>query len=219
MNRKCIVVIPAFNEETTVKYVVRKCAEYCDVLVVDDGSTDGTAIAASLGGSRVLTNNGNKGYEYSLNVGYMYAIKHNYNVMITMDADGQLPAEMLPNFIEAIDAGASVVVGNRMMKPRICEKILAFLAKSVSSLKDPYCGMKAYCLNSLNRNEFSQYNSIGTSLALDYIEARLPCGNIDIEVKNRIGVSKFGGQLSSELKLFLSMAVGVFRLLRTWGNF
>ena len=52
----------AFNEETTVKYVVRKCAEYCDVLVVDDGSTDGTAAAASLGGSRVLTNNGNKGY-------------------------------------------------------------------------------------------------------------------------------------------------------------
>ena len=105
-----------------------------------------------------------------------------------------------------------------MMKPRIREE-LAFLAESVSSLKDPYCGMKAYCLNSLNRNEFSQYNSIGTSLALDYIEARLPCGNIDIEVKNRIGVSKFGGQLSSELKLFLSMAVGVFRLLRTWGNF
>ena len=33
--------------------------------MVDDGSTDGTAIAASLGGSRVLTNNGNKGYEYS----------------------------------------------------------------------------------------------------------------------------------------------------------
>lgn len=216
MNRKSIVVIPALNEETTVKQIVEKCIEYCDVLVIDDGSTDRTATVAALGGSIVLTNDKNKGYEYSLNVGYMYAVENEYNVMITMDADGQLPSNMLPDFLKAIDEGAAVVVGNRMIKPRVCEKILAFLAKSLSSLNDPYCGMKAYCLVSLNRNEFSQYNSIGTSLALDYIEAKLPFENVDIEIKSRIGDSKFGGKLSSEFKLLRSLAIGSFRLLKAW---
>ena len=218
MNRKSIIVIPAFNEETKVRQVVEKCTEYCDVLVVDDGSTDGTATAASLGGSIVITNDENKGYEYSLNVAYKYAVKNKYNVMLTMDADGQLPVNMVPDFLKAIDEGAAVVIGNRMIKPRVCEKILALLAKSLSSFNDPYCGMKAYGLDSLNRNEFSQYNSIGTSLVLDYIEAKLPCENIDIEIKSRIGESKFGGKLSSEFKLFCSMAIGSFRLLKTWAN-
>ena len=216
MNRKSIVVIPAFNEESTVKQIVEKCIEYCDVLVIDDGSTDRTASAAALGGSIVLTNDKNKGYEYSLNLGYIYAVKNKYDVMITMDADGQLPANMVPDFLKAIDEGAAVVIGNRMIKPRFCEKILAVLAKRLNSFNDPYCGMKAYCLGLLNRNEFSQYNSIGTSLALDYIEAKLPHDNIDIEIDSRIGESKFGGRLSSEFKLLRSMAIGSFRLLKAW---
>lgn len=218
MNRRSIVVIPAFNEEKTVRSVVENCTKYCDVLVVNDGSTDDTSSAASLGGAIVMVNYENKGYEHSLNVAYKYAVNNKYDVMITMDADGQLPPEMLPSFLKGIEEGASVVIGNRMIKPRICEKILSFLSKRLSSCNDPYCGMKAYNLGSLNRNEFSQYNSIGTSLALDYIEARLPCANIDIAIKSRIGNSKFGGKLSSELKLFRSMAIGSFRLLKTWFN-
>ena len=105
-----------------------------------------------------------------------------------------------------------------MIKTRVGRKQVAFLAKRFGSFNDPYFGMKAYCLDSLNRNEFSQYNSIGTSLALDYIEARLPCENIDIEIRNRIGESKFGCELSSELKLFRLMAIGSFGLLKTWVN-
>jgi glycosyltransferase involved in cell wall biosynthesis len=218
MIKNSLVVIPAFNEEATVKDVITQCAECCDVLVVNDGSTDGTASVALLAESTVVTNDGNKGYEYSLNIAYTYAVEHKYDVMITMDADGQLPAETLPKFLKAIEDGASLVSGNRMIKPRVCEKMLAFFAWRLSPLKDPYCGMKAYSLNSLNRSAFSQYNSIGTSLALDYIESKLPCENIDIEVKNRIGESKFGGKLSSELKLFRSMVTGSLRLLKNWVN-
>ena len=167
MIKNALVVIPAFNEEATVKDVVTKCAEYGDVLVVNDGSTDGTTLAASQARSTVINNNGNKGYEHSLNIAYIYAVENNYDVMITMDADGQLPAEALPIFIKAIEDGSSLVIGNRTNKPRICEKIFAFISSKFSSLKDPYCGMKAYCLKSLKRTTFSRYNSIGTSLALD----------------------------------------------------
>ena len=62
--------------------------------------------------------------------------------------------------------------------------------------------MKAYCLDTLNRNEFSQYNSIGASLALDYIEARLARENIDIEIRSRIVESKSRGRLYLELNYF-----------------
>lgn len=218
MNEKSIVVIPAFNEEKTVKGVVKKCSVYCDVLVVDDGSTDETAVAAALGGAAVLHNDGNKGYEYSLNLAYTYAIQHKYDVMITMDADGQLPSEMIPKFLKAINTGAAVVVGNRIVKPRVCEKILAFVARNFTCIHDPYCGMKAYCLNPPIQTEFSQYNSVGTSLALSYIEAGLPCENIEVRVTNRVGKSKFGGKFSSEYRLFFSMVVGSTRILKNWVN-
>lgn len=214
MIKNSLVVIPAFNEEATVQDVITQCAEHCYVLVIDDGSTDGTAIAAAQSEAVVITNDGNKGYEYSLNIAYMYAVEHKFDIMITMDADGQLPADMLLKFLRSIQDGASLVIGNRPIKPRVCEKIFGFFAWRFSALKDPYCGMKAYCLKSFNSNGFSQYNSIGTSLALDYIEAKLPCENINIKVKSRIGDSKFGGTLSSELKLFYSMVIGSFRLLK-----
>ena len=153
--------------------------------MVNDGSTDRTAQAALQARSTVLNNDVNKGYEHSLNVAYLYAIEHNFAVMITMDADGQLPPEALPIFVKAIEDGSSLAVGNRKIKPRVCEKIFAFSASKFSSLKDPYCGMKAYCLRSLTRTTFSRYNSIGTSLALDYFERNLACHNIDIEVNKR----------------------------------
>jgi len=218
MTKNCLVAIPAFNEEATIKNVVTACTKYCDVLVVDDGSKDGTVNAAIHDRVTILSNDGNKGYEFSLNAAYFYAIENNYDVLITMDADGQLPVKTIPKFINAIEDGASLVIGNRRIKPRVCEKIFAFFALRFSTLKDPYCGMKAYCLESLRGTRFSRYNSIGTSLALDYFEYKLLCMNIDIETQQRSGKSKFGGNLSSELKLFRSMIIGIFRLLKNWLN-
>ena len=214
--RNFLAVIPAFNEEATIKDVVTQCTEYCDVLVVDDGSTDGTVDAASHFRATIISNDTNKGYEYSLNVAYLYALENNYDGIITMDADGQLPMKTIPEFINAIEGGVSLVIGNRRIKPRVCEKLFACFSVKLSSLKDPYCGMKAYCLKSLKRTTFSSYNSVGTSLALDYFEHNLLCHNIDIEIQERKGESKFGGRLLSELKLFPSMIIGNFRLLKNW---
>lgn len=216
MIKRSLVVIPAFNEDKTVGDVVKNCAKHCDVLVIDDGSTDETSVVARRAGAFVLANEINKGYEHSLNVGYIYAIESNYDLMITMDADGQLPAQSIPKFLKAIEDGASVAVGNRATLPRICEKILAFSSTRLSSLMDPFCGMKAYNLQVLKKNVFSQYNSIGTSLVLEYIEQHLSCQNIDIDITEREGISKFGGKLLSELKLSQSMFIGNIRLLKFW---
>ena len=98
MIMRSLIVIPAFNEEATVSNVVNSCTKYCDVLVVDDGSTDKTFRAAIDSGAVVIPNKINKGYEHCLNVGYSYAHKLGYDLMITMDADGQLPSKSIPKF-------------------------------------------------------------------------------------------------------------------------
>ena len=216
MTTRSLIVIPAYNEVASVADVVKSCAKYCDVLVVDDGSIDNTCKASTEAGAKVITNKTNRGYEYSLNIGYKYAVKFNYDLMITMDADGQLPPNNIPEFIEAIDAGACLVVGRRRKSVRLCEKILSYSSSRLSSILDPYCGMKAYNLKALRRKSFSKYNSIGTSLAFEYVEQKLKCKNIDIEINDREGKSKFGGKLSSELKLFHSMFIGIYRLVKHW---
>ena len=213
---RSLIVIPAYNEVANVADVVKSCAKYCDVLVVDDGSIDNTCKASTEAGATVITNKTNRGYEYSLNIGYKYAVKFNYDLMITMDADGQLPPNNIPEFIEAIDAGACLVVGRRRKIARLCENILSYSSSRLSSILDPYCGMKAYNLKALRRKAFSEYNSVGTSLAFDYIEQKLKCKNIDIDINDREGKSKFGGKLSSELKLLCSLFIGYYRLLKNW---
>ena len=211
---KSLILIPAYNEGSTIGNVVRKCCQFCDVLVVDDGSCDDTRIVAENNGAVVTSNEVNKGYEYSLNVGYAHAKVNNYDVLLTLDADGQLPPDRIPDFLSAISSGSRLVVGERRSMPRYCERTLALVSSAMSSLSDPYCGMKAYDLNMLKSSVFSAYNSIGTSLALEYIERGLNCKNIAIEVVGREGQSRFGGRLASEIKLVPSMFVGIYRLLK-----
>lgn len=216
MITRSLIVIPACDEGATVADVVKSCAQYCDVVVIDDGSKDNTFKASTEAGAKVISNETNRGYEYSLNVGYAYAIAQNYQLMITMDADGQLPPNSIPKFIDAIEAGACLVVGRRRKLARLCEKILSYASSRLSSILDPYCGMKAYNLRVIRPERFSTYDSVGTSLAFEYVEQKLRCKNIDIDISERKGVSKFGGKLSSELKLFNSMIIGNYRLVKNW---
>ena len=91
-----------------------------------------------------------------------------YKIMITFDADGQLPYTSIPTFIKLIRNGVDIVIGKRTRIKRFTEKILAKLAL-VCGVADPYCGMKAYNLKANKQNYFSRYNSVGTALTLDYI--------------------------------------------------
>ena len=216
MMMRSLIIIPAYNEASTIAHVVEGCSQYCDVLVIDDGSLDETLKESKEAGALVISNEINKGYECSLNIGYTYALAQNYDLMITMDADGQLPSNSIPKFINAIEDGACLAVGRRENIPRLCEKFLSYSSSHLSYILDPYCGMKSYNLKALKRDTFSTYESIGTSLAFDYIEQRLKCENIDIDINEREGKSKFGGKLVSEFRLFRSMAVGNYRLLKNW---
>ena len=209
MIMRSLVVIPAFNEGDTVSNIVKACAQYCDVLVVNDGSTDNTFRASTEAGAVVITNETNKGYEYCLNVGYGYALDMNYDLMITMDADGQLPAKSIPEFVYAIKNGACLAVGRREKISRLCEKVLSYFSSRFSAILDPFCGMKAYKLRALQRTTFSDYNSIGTSLAFEYVEKNLKCENTDrwpvVDKLNTLEEVKIAVQVNGKTRDIISI--------------
>lgn len=115
---RSLVIVPCKNLEEAVGNVVRQVLDLglgLDVLVVDDGSTDGTSEAARDAGAVVVAHPENRGKGAALKTGFEYAIEHGYEAVITMDGDGQHDAASIPAFIEALEkSGADMVVGTRM---------------------------------------------------------------------------------------------------------
>jgi glycosyltransferase involved in cell wall biosynthesis len=114
--RALSVVIPAFNEELAVARVVREVSDVCEaagirceVLVIDDGSSDGTARSAKHAGARVIQHRTNRGYGAALKTGISSAA---YDVVAITDADGTYPPHYLPKLVELLDR-ADMVVGSR----------------------------------------------------------------------------------------------------------
>ena len=112
-----LVFIPAWNEEANLPAVLDELnvgLPECAVLVVDDGSTDGTAGVAVAHGAEVLSFGENKGLREGIAAGYAYAHEHQYEFVGRVDADGQHPVDELARLLELVRSGeADVAVGSR----------------------------------------------------------------------------------------------------------
>jgi glycosyltransferase involved in cell wall biosynthesis len=110
-------ILPALNAARFLPAVIGEIKErHSDlrVLVVDDGSSDGTAAVARAGGAEVAVHEVNKGKGEALKTGYAWALAEQVDWVFTMDSDGQhLPAEM-QGFLNAAAGDVDVLVGNRM---------------------------------------------------------------------------------------------------------
>ena len=117
MNARVLVVVPAWDEAASVGGVVTDLREHgYDVAVVDDGSTDGTAVAARAAGAVVLSLPVNLGVGGALRCGFRYAIDHGYDLAVQCDADGQHPADQIALLLDAQAAtGAHLVIGSRFL--------------------------------------------------------------------------------------------------------
>jgi glycosyltransferase involved in cell wall biosynthesis len=114
-----VVFIPAWNEEQNLPAVLDDLeAELpdVDVLVVDDGSTDGTAAVAREHGAEVLSLGSNRGLPVGIATGYRWALEHGYAFCGRVDADGQHRPEELSRLLELVRAGScDVAVGSRFV--------------------------------------------------------------------------------------------------------
>lgn len=164
-SEKWLAALPVFNEVDSVKSVLHQVKNYIkDVLVVDDGSTDGTAdVLASCTEIEVLTHPKNRGYGAALISAFKYASENQFDGIVTLDCDGQHQPKRIPEFIRAA-ANADIVSGSRYLdcfendseppqdryaiNRQITEEINARLG---FELTDTFCGFKAYRTEALRQ--------------------------------------------------------------------
>ena len=117
-NGEIIALIPAYNEARFIADVVNGALKHLPVVVVDDGSSDGTGGAAALAGAKVISHGRNQGKGKALLTGFDYAIRRGVDAAITLDADGQHDPDEIPLFIEAFRAGqGDIIIGQRTVRP------------------------------------------------------------------------------------------------------
>ena len=154
---RVLVVMPCWNEARNLGEVVRELrAERGgdDVLVVDDGSTDGTAAVARQLGCRVVELPLHLGYGAAVQAGVKYGLRRRYDAVVTFDGDGQHdPADIAP-LLQAVADGADLALGSRFLADgsyrggltrRAGRALFSALSRALTglALTDPTSGLKA----------------------------------------------------------------------------
>jgi glycosyltransferase involved in cell wall biosynthesis len=153
-------LIPAYQAAAQLGDVLLRVAALRptpEILVVDDGSRDGTGEVARQHGVRVLHFAGNRGKGHALLAGFDALA--DFDGVVTLDADGQHPPEHLPDFVRAAEAGADLVLGRRSRSGAM--PIARRFANSFSSgwasalagqqISDSQCGYRLYTRAVLER--------------------------------------------------------------------
>jgi len=162
-----LTALPVYNEANHVDEVLDEVALYADdILVVDDGSTDGTrACLANRGDVIVVRHMQNRGYGAALQTAFDYALANDYDVLVTIDCDGQHEPQRIRTLAEACTEGVDIVSGSRYYDANvevpddvpadrrlINQTITNDLNECLGlDLTDAFCGFKAYRVESLRR--------------------------------------------------------------------
>jgi glycosyltransferase involved in cell wall biosynthesis len=155
---RVLTAIPVYNEAKHVTHVLAEVRRYSsNILVVNDGSTDGTAslLDHELGIFRV-DHATNGGYGAALISAFAFTLSHGFDVLVTMDCDGQHQPERIPVLLEAIH-DCDIVSGSRYLRdfrqdtpaPTDRRFINATITSDLNAryglnLTDAFCGFKAY---------------------------------------------------------------------------
>lgn len=153
---KTLVAVPCFNEGLMIASVVLRSRGFVDdVLVVDDGSSDRTAVTAKEAGAIVITHKVNRGYGGALRTCFEYARDNGYDVMVILDGDGQHDPANIPDMLQKMkEAGADIVIGSRFIGAqegipfyrRVGQQVLDLATRRSGGTPttDTQCGFRAY---------------------------------------------------------------------------
>lgn len=200
------IVIPALNESGTISSTVRAALIYGVPIVVDDGSDDETPALALAAGAILISHGQNLGYDAALNSGFRRAAVMGFDILVTLDADGQHDPTLVRLFLAELEGGADVVVGTRTQTQRLAERLFAWYTRRRYGINDPLCGIKAYRMEVYRAlGHFDSYRSIGTELMLFAAKKRFNIAQVPFRVRERQGPSRFGRALEGNLRILRSL--------------
>jgi glycosyltransferase involved in cell wall biosynthesis len=167
MNNKLVVLIPALNEEKNIREVIQgvRKAITAEIVVIDDASSDSTAMVARDEGAKVLPLLLRLGAWGATRTGIRYANRHFYEIAVTMDADGQHLPDSIAALIDPILSNqADIVIGSCTERGSVPRKLSWFFFRKITGLEvqDLTSGFRAY-----NAAAISMLMTADTAL-LDY---------------------------------------------------
>ena len=148
---KNLIIIPSFNEKTSLLKILKKIENKNYVLVMDDCSTDETSkIIQNRKKLRIISNKKNYGYEKNLLKAFRKVINSNFEYVITFDADGEhdfKDIEKIKKYLKI--KKPDLLIGTRAKKNRFAESVVGVFFKFFYKLEDPLSGFKAYRIDKL----------------------------------------------------------------------
>jgi len=220
---RVVVIIPTYNERDNLSPIVeriRAATPAADILVVDDASPDGTGqladeLAAGEAKIHVMHRDAKEGLGAAYLAGFGWALRHGYDVMVEMDADGSHRPEELPLLLAAVEDGADLVIGSRWVQggtvqdwPRSRE-VLSRGGNTYARLmlgthlRDATGGYRAFRASALEKIGLTGIDSRGYSfqieMALRAVRAGLTVVEVPITFAERErGSSKMSGHIVAE---------------------
>jgi glycosyltransferase involved in cell wall biosynthesis len=225
-----LVIMPAWNESAVIEQTIRDVRAHgpiCDILVVDDGSTDNTALIARRAGAKVLQLPFNLGVGGAMRAGFTFAKRFDYQRVIQVDADGQHNPADIERLLAELDhadivigarfaqAGDYRVRGPRWWAMRLLAKTLSRIAQT--RLTDVTSGFRA-----ANRRAILQYvqhypaEYLGDTIDSLVVAVRSGCTVVQVPVamRQRQGGTPSNPPVKAAIYLARSMLALMFALLR-----
>jgi len=153
MSLRACAVIPAYNAAATLGPLAQQIRQLgLDLVIVDDGSTDETARVATQTGTMVISHLRNQGKGAALRTGFAYAVQAGYEVVVTLDSDGQHDPADIPRLLEAASQpDGAVVIGCRTLARgsmpfarrwvnRLMSRVVSVMARH--RIPDSQCGLR-----------------------------------------------------------------------------
>lgn len=195
--------MPAYNEARYIGSLVLQTKKYAgEVVVVDDGSADGTAGIAEMAGATVVRHESNRGYGSTIRTLLEEARKRDADALVILDADSQHDPAEIPRLVDGIKGGADIVIGSREMQKnkiagyrRLGQKVLSRMTgiASQTRLSDTESGFRAYSRKAINTLELKE---TGMAVSSEIISAAAARGLEIIEVPISVDYTGDGSTLN-----------------------
>jgi dolichol-phosphate mannosyltransferase len=227
-----LVVLPTYNESENIDRVLRRVRQSlaaAAVLVVDDGSPDGTAdiaerVGKELGNIEVLRRHEKSGLGSAYRAGFRWGLDHQFDVCIEMDADLSHEPEALPDLVGALGSGCELAVGSRYVPGGVIpnwawhRRLLSRGGNVYASgllglgVADSTSGFRAYAASVLRRIDLDHIRADGYGFQIEMTYQAKRAGATIVEVPIR-----FVDRVDGQSKMSTVIVVEAFALVTWWG--